>query len=148
MIRMGLDFAMPAPFCGSHEPDTRPAILKDVHFLHFAIILSGVSIASTVLISLLTEPRPPEKVRNFLFLSASSSLAGTCGALIPWVRLQQPLPSLISLMVSVDVKHHVYLLLSACPDHQHLFARHCHQGWAHQVQSWPRNLSARLAWPF
>ena len=113
MIRMGLDFAMPAPFCGSHEPDTRPAVLKDVHFLHFAIILSGVSIASTVVISLLTEPRPPEKVRNVLYLSASSSPAGTCGALIPWVRLQQPLPFLISLMVSVDVKHHVYLLAAA-----------------------------------
>ena len=65
IIRMIMDFSMPAPFCGSHEEDTRPAVLKDVHFLHFAIILSGVSIISTVVISLFTEPRPPEKVRAF-----------------------------------------------------------------------------------
>lgn len=64
LIRMVLDFAMPAPFCGSGEEDTRPAVLKDVHFLHFAIILSGVSIISTVVISLLTKPRPPEKLRR------------------------------------------------------------------------------------
>lgn len=62
LTRMVLDFAMPAPDCGSREQDTRPAVLAKVHFLHFAIILSGVCIISTVTISLLTKPRPPEKV--------------------------------------------------------------------------------------
>ncbi|XP_005103846.1 sodium/glucose cotransporter 4 [Aplysia californica] len=32
-----------------------------INFLHFAIILSGVSIASTIIISLMTKPRPPQK---------------------------------------------------------------------------------------
>ncbi|KAL8598723.1 hypothetical protein ACOMHN_033287 [Nucella lapillus] len=64
VIRMGMDFALPAPLCGSQEEDVRPAILKDVHFLHFAIILTAVSTLSTVLISLCTTPRPPEKLRR------------------------------------------------------------------------------------
>ncbi|KAK7496562.1 hypothetical protein BaRGS_00012214 [Batillaria attramentaria] len=64
LIRMIMDFALPAPFCGSKEEDPRPDVLKKVNFLHFAIILSGVSVISTVVISLLTEPRPPEKLRR------------------------------------------------------------------------------------
>lgn len=68
LIRMVLDFAMPAPFCGSQEEDTRPAVLKDVNFLHFAILLSFVSLISTVVISFLTEPRPPEKVGKAFIL--------------------------------------------------------------------------------
>ncbi|KAH9507883.1 Sodium/glucose cotransporter 4 [Bulinus truncatus] len=64
VIRMVLEFTYTAPICGSFQPDTRPAILKDVHFLHFAIILSGISIISTVVISLFTEKRPAEKLRR------------------------------------------------------------------------------------
>ncbi|XP_076467786.1 sodium/glucose cotransporter 4-like [Babylonia areolata] len=65
MVRMVMDFMMPAPLCGSEEgPDDRPAVLKDVHFLHFAVILTAVSAFSTVIISLLTKPRPPEKLRR------------------------------------------------------------------------------------
>lgn len=68
LIRMVLDFTMPAPFCGSGEADTRPAVLTKVHFFHFAIILSAISVISTVVISLFTEPRPPEKVWLFAYL--------------------------------------------------------------------------------
>nr|KAG5708557.1 hypothetical protein BaRGS_032978 [Batillaria attramentaria] len=64
VIRMIMDFSLPAPFCGSHDEDPRPDVLKKVHFLHFAIILSAVSVISTVVISLLTTPRPPEKLRR------------------------------------------------------------------------------------
>ncbi|XP_059158991.1 sodium/glucose cotransporter 4-like [Physella acuta] len=64
VVRMVLEFVYPAPLCGSFQPDTRPLVLKEVHFLHFAIILSGVSIISTVGISLLTTPRTPEKLHR------------------------------------------------------------------------------------
>ncbi|KAK7097368.1 hypothetical protein V1264_004358 [Littorina saxatilis] len=74
LIRMVLDFAMPAPFCGSQEEDTRPAVLKDVNFLHFAILLSFVSLISTVVISFLTEPRPPEKLRRVTWWTRHDTL--------------------------------------------------------------------------
>ncbi|CAG5120820.1 unnamed protein product, partial [Candidula unifasciata] len=64
LCRMILEFVYSAPPCGSMEVDERPAVLKDVHFLHFAMISSGVSIISTVAISLLTPPRPQEKLRK------------------------------------------------------------------------------------
>ncbi|KAK7496560.1 hypothetical protein BaRGS_00012212 [Batillaria attramentaria] len=74
LIRMIMDFALPAPFCGSKEEDPRPDVLKDVHFLHFAIILSGVSVISTVVISLLTKPRPPEKLRRVTWWTRHDTL--------------------------------------------------------------------------
>lgn len=64
IIRMIMDFSMPAPLCGSGEEDTRPSVLKEVHFLHFAMILFGVCLISAVVISHFTEKRPPEKLRR------------------------------------------------------------------------------------
>lgn len=65
-IRMGLDFAIRAPSCGSGEPDMRWNIVSKVNFLHFAMILSLVSLVVIVAVSMLTEPRPPEKVRTWI----------------------------------------------------------------------------------
>ncbi|XP_012941295.1 sodium/glucose cotransporter 4 [Aplysia californica] len=62
--RMVLELTYKGPFCGSNEPDTRPAVLAKVNFLHFAIIISVVTIVSMVVISLLTKPRPPEKLHK------------------------------------------------------------------------------------
>lgn len=62
MIRMGLDFAIAAPYCGSGEEDKRFPIVAKVDFLHFAIILAGVSTAAIVIISLFTQPRPEKKL--------------------------------------------------------------------------------------
>ena len=61
---MVLEFAYTAPDCGSGDVDMRPAVLSKVNFLHFAIISSAVSLISSVVISLFTEPRPKEKVRE------------------------------------------------------------------------------------
>ncbi|CAL1546247.1 unnamed protein product, partial [Lymnaea stagnalis] len=74
LVRMVLEFAYAAPNCGSFEEDTRPTVLKEVHFLHFAIILSGVSIITTVVISLLTTPRPPEKIRRVTWWTRNDPL--------------------------------------------------------------------------
>ena len=62
MIRMGLDFARRAPYCGSGEEDTRFEIVSKVDFLHFAIILAGVSTIAMVVISLFTKPRDEKQV--------------------------------------------------------------------------------------
>ena len=54
VIRMVLDFSFPEPMC--MELDTRPAIVKDVHYMYFA---SGLFISTGVVavaVSLLTSP--------------------------------------------------------------------------------------------
>ncbi|KAH3836199.1 hypothetical protein DPMN_109569, partial [Dreissena polymorpha] len=62
LIRMGLDFSQRAPYCGSGEIDKRFAIVAKVDFLHFAIILAGISTIAMVAISMFTTPRPENKL--------------------------------------------------------------------------------------
>ncbi|GFO06195.1 sodium/glucose cotransporter [Plakobranchus ocellatus] len=64
VCRMVLEFVYPAPFCGSGDVDTRPTVLTKVNFLHFAIIISAVSLISTVTVSLFTTPRPQNKLQG------------------------------------------------------------------------------------
>nr|XP_034358703.1 sodium/glucose cotransporter 4 isoform X2 [Arvicanthis niloticus] len=59
MLRMILEFSYPAPACG--EVDKRPAVLKDVHYLYFALLLCGLTAIIIVTISFLTDPIPDEK---------------------------------------------------------------------------------------
>jgi hypothetical protein len=49
--------------CGSEDNDPRPAIIKNVHFLHFGVILFGVVIVVVVAVSLLTKPIDEKHVR-------------------------------------------------------------------------------------
>ncbi|KAL5020226.1 hypothetical protein ScPMuIL_003118 [Solemya velum] len=63
-VRMGLDFAVTAPLCGSGDPDTRWNIVSKVNFLHFAMILSVTSLIVVVAVSMLTQPRPQEKLHR------------------------------------------------------------------------------------
>ncbi|KFP00922.1 Sodium/glucose cotransporter 4, partial [Calypte anna] len=60
LIRMGMEFIYSAPTCG--EEDRRPAMLKDLHYLYFALILCIISAIVIVLISLCTPPIPEEKL--------------------------------------------------------------------------------------
>jgi hypothetical protein len=62
VIRMGLEWSHTAPPCGSDQPDNRFQVVAKVHYLHFAIILFGISSVIIVVVSLLTKPRPPSKV--------------------------------------------------------------------------------------
>ncbi|KAK0042138.1 sodium/glucose cotransporter 5, partial [Biomphalaria pfeifferi] len=64
IIRMVLELLYRGSACGVFKPDPRPAILKDVHFFHFAIILASVTAILTVTISLFTKPRPPQKLHR------------------------------------------------------------------------------------
>ncbi|XP_077067994.1 sodium/myo-inositol cotransporter 2 [Siphateles boraxobius] len=59
-IRMILDFVYPTPLC--YESDTRPDIIKYVHFLYFAIILTLLTLIVVVCVSLATEKPKPEQI--------------------------------------------------------------------------------------
>ncbi|XP_045060204.2 sodium/glucose cotransporter 4 isoform X2 [Desmodus rotundus] len=60
LVRMILEFSYPAPACG--EVDRRPAVLKDFHYLYFALVLCGLTAIVIVAVSLCTTPIPEEKL--------------------------------------------------------------------------------------
>ncbi|XP_008566433.1 PREDICTED: sodium/glucose cotransporter 4 isoform X2 [Galeopterus variegatus] len=59
-LRMILEFSYPAPACG--EVDRRPALLKDFHYLYFALLLCGLTAMVIITVSLCTTPIPEEKL--------------------------------------------------------------------------------------
>ena len=60
IVRMIINFSFKAPVCG--EPDTRPSILRNVHYLYFALVLFLLTGILYIVISLLTEPPEGELV--------------------------------------------------------------------------------------
>ncbi|XP_006153253.1 sodium/glucose cotransporter 5 [Tupaia chinensis] len=60
--RLVLEFLHPAPLCG--EPDLRPALLRSIHYLHFAVALFALSGAIVVAGSLLTPPPQDDQIEN------------------------------------------------------------------------------------
>uniref|UniRef100_A0A4W3KHZ0 Solute carrier family 5 member 9 n=1 Tax=Callorhinchus milii TaxID=7868 RepID=A0A4W3KHZ0_CALMI len=52
LVRMVMEFVYGSPSCG--EEDNRPAVLKNMHYLYFALILFGVSGMVIAAVSLLT----------------------------------------------------------------------------------------------
>lgn len=60
VCRMVLEFAFPPPRCG--VVDSAPAVLRDVHYLHFAILLCGLTAIVVIIVSLLTPPPSHEQV--------------------------------------------------------------------------------------
>lgn len=72
LTRMVLEFSYETPSCG--QPDGRPAVLADVHYLYFALILLALTFLIIAAVSLATAPVPKEHVRiSFVcsFLSVS-----------------------------------------------------------------------------
>ncbi|XP_068054781.1 sodium/glucose cotransporter 4 isoform X2 [Anomalospiza imberbis] len=65
LVRMIMELIYSAPSCG--EEDRRPAVLKDVHYLYFALILCVLSATVIVLISLCTPPIPEEKLEALMW---------------------------------------------------------------------------------
>ncbi|XP_041913765.1 sodium/glucose cotransporter 4 isoform X2 [Alosa alosa] len=53
-VRMVMEFVYGTPSCG--QEDTRPALLKDIHYLYFALILLGITALVITVISLCTPP--------------------------------------------------------------------------------------------
>ncbi|XP_006875585.1 PREDICTED: sodium/glucose cotransporter 5 isoform X3 [Chrysochloris asiatica] len=72
--RLVLEFLYPAPPCGA--PNTQPALLGSIHYLHFAIVLFVLSSAVVVAGSLLT-PAPQEaQIENLTWWTLSQAKAG------------------------------------------------------------------------
>nr|XP_019936279.1 PREDICTED: sodium/glucose cotransporter 4 [Paralichthys olivaceus] len=70
LIRMVLEFSYIAPSCG--QPDSRPAILADVHYLYFALILLALTCLVIVAVSLATAPIPKEHLHRLTWWSRYS----------------------------------------------------------------------------
>lgn len=84
IIRMVLDFIFPEPQCG--ERDTRPGVLRYMHYLYFSMVLAAVSTLTVLLVSLLTEPPSEEMVRvpNPPPPTLLPLLVNGCPMLHPW----------------------------------------------------------------
>jgi sodium/myo-inositol cotransporter 3 len=62
VIRLVLVFVYHAPErCG--DVDTRPAIIREFHYMYFAIFLFWLTFVVSVIVSLLTEPPTYQQVR-------------------------------------------------------------------------------------
>lgn len=70
VCRMVLEFAFPPPRCG--VVDSAPAVLRGVHYLHFAILLCGLTAVVVAVVSLLTPPPTHDQVLNLMMSSASA----------------------------------------------------------------------------
>ncbi|VTJ71182.1 Hypothetical predicted protein [Marmota monax] len=83
-LRLVLEFLNPVPPCG--DPDTRPAILSSIHYLHFAIALFVLTGAVAAAGSLLTSPPQTVQIENLTWwtLARDLSLAAKAGK---WVTL-------------------------------------------------------------
>ncbi|NXQ51845.1 SC5A9 protein, partial [Anthoscopus minutus] len=62
LVRMIMEFIYSPPSCG--EEDRRPAVLKDLHYLYFALILCALSSIVIIVISLCTPPIPEEQLNS------------------------------------------------------------------------------------
>ncbi|XP_053898980.1 sodium/mannose cotransporter SLC5A10 isoform X4 [Malaclemys terrapin pileata] len=69
LARMGLEFAYPSPRCG--VPDERPSLVKDVHYLHFAILLCALTAGAVVGVSLLSGPPAESQIKNLTWWTIS-----------------------------------------------------------------------------
>nr|XP_026237505.1 sodium/glucose cotransporter 5 isoform X2 [Urocitellus parryii] len=78
-LRLVLEFLNPVPPCG--DPDTRPAILSSIHYLHFAIALFVLTSAVVAAGSLLTSPPQTVQIENLTWwtLARDLSLAAKAG---------------------------------------------------------------------
>ncbi|XP_005399339.1 PREDICTED: sodium/glucose cotransporter 5 isoform X2 [Chinchilla lanigera] len=70
--RLVLEFLHPAPPCG--DPDTRPAILRSIHYLHFAIALFMLTGAVVAAGSLLTAPPRQVQIENLTWWTLAQDL--------------------------------------------------------------------------
>ncbi|XP_011781620.1 PREDICTED: sodium/glucose cotransporter 4 isoform X3 [Colobus angolensis palliatus] len=73
LVRMILEFSYPAPACG--EVDRRPAVLKDFHYLYFALLLCGLTAIVIVIVSLCTTPIPEEQLTRLTWWTRNCPLS-------------------------------------------------------------------------
>ncbi|MBN3303943.1 SC5AB protein, partial [Amia calva] len=66
-VRMVLDFIFPVPQC--FDPDMRPDIIKNIHYLYFSIILSVFTLAVVVVVSLATKELPQSNISRLTWFT-------------------------------------------------------------------------------
>ena len=79
VIRMGLEWSIAPPDCGSGLENEQFEVVKNVHYLHFAMILLGICSIVIVCVSIMTKPRPKEKVRRSGRINEGGKKGGTWG---------------------------------------------------------------------
>uniref|UniRef100_A0A8C7AMM5 Sodium/myo-inositol cotransporter 2 n=1 Tax=Neovison vison TaxID=452646 RepID=A0A8C7AMM5_NEOVI len=67
LIRLVLDFIYPQPRCD--QPDDRPAVVKDVHYLYFSMVLSAVTLITVSSVSWFTESPSKEMVSRLTWFT-------------------------------------------------------------------------------
>ncbi|XP_048351540.1 sodium/myo-inositol cotransporter 2 isoform X1 [Sphaerodactylus townsendi] len=94
LIRMVLDFVYMLPQCD--QPDSRPAVVKYVHYLYFSIILTVVTLIVVVVVSLLTEPPPEEMVSRLTWFTRKdvSGVKDPAGTSLPNSGIHEVSPPL------------------------------------------------------
>ncbi|XP_069590656.1 sodium/myo-inositol cotransporter 2 isoform X1 [Ranitomeya imitator] len=75
IIRMALDFVYAAPQCD--QPDTRPAVVKYIHYLYFSMILALLTLIVVVFVSLMTKPPTKEMVSRLTWFTRFSKREGS-----------------------------------------------------------------------
>nr|XP_020643783.1 sodium/glucose cotransporter 4 [Pogona vitticeps] len=74
IIRLVMEFIYTAPSCG--EEDQRPAVMKEVHYLYFAIILCALTAAVIFFLSLCTPPIPEENLARLTWWTRHNKKVG------------------------------------------------------------------------
>ncbi|KAG8433292.1 hypothetical protein GDO86_017541 [Hymenochirus boettgeri] len=75
LIRMVLDFVYAAPQCD--QPDTRPEIVKYVHYLYLSMILGLLTLVVVVAVSLWTDPPSNEMISRLTWFTRFDSSAAS-----------------------------------------------------------------------
>ncbi|XP_077616603.1 sodium/myo-inositol cotransporter 2 isoform X2 [Crocuta crocuta] len=90
LVRLVLDFVYVQPRCD--QPDDRPAVVKDVHYLYFSMILSTVTLITVSAVSWFTEPPTKEMVSRLTWFTRHD----------PVVQKEQQLPPATPLPLPVS----------------------------------------------
>uniref|UniRef100_A0A8D2MT84 Sodium/myo-inositol cotransporter 2 n=1 Tax=Zonotrichia albicollis TaxID=44394 RepID=A0A8D2MT84_ZONAL len=72
-VRLVLDFIYPEPQCG--QPDTRPGVVRHMHYLYFSMVLGAVTSLTVLLVSLATEPPAPEQISRLTWFTRGDAPA-------------------------------------------------------------------------
>jgi len=75
LIRFGLEFGFTQPACGSTEPpppEWWQTLVGDIHYLHFGLLLWGISGAVAIAVSLMTPPPKRETLYRLTWWSKNS----------------------------------------------------------------------------
>jgi len=77
MIRFGLEFGFSKPACGDFDSPRPPSwwysLVDDIHYLHFGLLLWGISGIVIICVSLMTSPPPEESIYRLTWWSRHST---------------------------------------------------------------------------